>query len=429
MKYKSALVLFFISAVTFVALSAYGNPFEIYSASPRIAALGGAGTAAADDGYAAYYNPALLATSKSAKFTLGFTGASHYFKTGRDELTEDADVPFYSAVETSLLYPLPFKKFLKNRLALGVVASLPTKHILNITKQDSNDIVFPFYDDRMQRPVFSGGLSIKLFDWLSIGGGLLLLPKVEADIEVDFALEKENIYNATGIETDYSLAPTAGVLAMPFDWMKFGASYRGGQTVDINLPIWVNDPPAHAKLTIPAFYTPHEISAGFAFQAPYALTVLADVTYYTYENYESAFPSVSLLGSEADKVINKAAPDDGWYRNIIIPRAGVEWSYIQPLSFRLGFSYRPTPISEQVGNDNLMDGDSLSASAGFGVLIKGLGDYFPADLRLDFSSRYIYMPEILAEKEVFNVHNAGFPAVRAGGSAVSFGLACTVLFH
>lgn len=415
-----------VLSVLLFSVGAVAHPFELYSASPRISALGGAGTAASNDGYAAYFNPASLSTSRGAKFTLGFTGASNYFKWGTEELNEDADLPFYGAFESSLLYPIPLRGALEKRLALGVLVSLPVKHLVNVTKQDSNDIIFPFYNDRVHRIVAAAGLSARIFDWLAVGGGLSLLPKVDADVDVNLSLEKENIYNAAGIEVGYSLSPVAGILAMPIEWMKIGLSYRRGQRVAIDLPIIVEDPPARTRVYIPAFVTPDEVSLGTVFVAPLALTFVADATYSVYSDYEGAFPHISLLGGETEKVINEASPDDKGYRNIITPRLGVEWSYVFPIVFRLGGSYRPTPVGEQTGNDNVMDGDAFIISGGLGLFVGGTREYFPADFKIDAGGRLIIMRETLSEKERFIPDNPGFPRVRAGGEAVSFGASVTV---
>jgi long-chain fatty acid transport protein len=425
----SPRLVFLGAALLFAAGIPWGatvtaSPFDTYGVGARASAMGGAFTAAGRGADAVYYNIAGVAGTERPELRLGFSSNRRWFQVGGADSRSD----WLTAAQLALALPVPLGAWLEDRVVFGLTAHLPTSELLLVELPDDRAPSFPLLDEQTRRLVVVGGLAVRVFDWWSLGLGLSLLPDVNADVAVD--LTGVGGTNDASIAVDYSLSLIAGTTFRPRPWLGIGLAYRAGNHTQVNLsPVRVdvasNLDPVRTNITAPAYATPHQVALGIEVVPLPSLTVVSDLTWSGYGSWQQATPSVTLCAacprdcsagdcpdycmSGSCELLFEDRAEAQVLSDTFSPRVGVEWRLLDRFAFRGGYGFVPTPFSDQSGQSNLLDGDRHILSTGFGYRVEGLGERWPAALRVDAHLQVQWMPRRAAEKDTDDADGDGVP--------------------
>jgi long-chain fatty acid transport protein len=220
--------------------------------------------------------------------------------------------------------------------------------------------------------------------------------------------------------------PQAGVRGKVSDRLRLAAVYRGGfklaLDIDADLALQVKLGqssgcsggcfPFNALITTHSInaFQPQQVVLGGSFDVTPRLTVDADLTWVNWSKYESPvtqvnakldvrappdFPKQYLPDNPAPTVILPLN-----FHDTFVPRIGAEWRIPlsggerpHELALRAGYYYERSPIPEQTGGTNFVDGDHHSITGGFGIKLVHLIDELPGDVRLDVHGMLTILPE------------------------------------
>jgi long-chain fatty acid transport protein len=362
------------------------NPFDLYGAGARAAAMSGAMSTLADDATSIYYNLATMAYQESS-FAIGFvtgvdrvnirlksrpsgfdlpdlgpnSGAipSSYRLRERGDTNDILDTyGIYLGAVGSLGF-----KFLR----VGILVYLPVNHVgLQQTRFPdereqyfSNRLDFDLIGARQQQQVVMMGLAYQLTTWLSFGAGLSFLPSNDSftHIYLDNPTDQSNIDLTLNNEQAGRIAALVGLLFSPLDYLRVSFAYRGENYFSFST---VNEIqirgfqenrdafPVEQHVQAALNYTPHQFVTGAAFVRD-GLSVSADLEYALWSQY-----------------LNHQNLRDTGFHDTISVRVGSEYIYSPSLRFRAGFGFIQSPVPDQVGRTNYVDNHRLQLSLGLG---------------------------------------------------------------
>ena len=404
----------------------WAHPFDTYGFTSRMIALGGAGTAAATDVDATYYNPAAVTRAGGLAAGVGFLFAEDFLSVNDDAADVDPHVYYHLGLATSL----PLGELLEDRIFVSVAIGLPHEGLFDVHQPDDEAVNFVFWENRNRRLVLSGALAARVVDWLSIGIGTTLLPDVTGRVQADLTGEEGN--NAMRVEVDYNFAVTAGLLLEPLEWLSVGVAYRGAHYTEILMPVDVEVatgvPPVLAEVLAPAFSLPHEVAFGATVTPFGALLLTADATWYDYSSFRYSSPDVTVLDRDGEALQeSRRAPVE--FSDVVALRLGAEWAVLPEVLLRLGYGFVPSPVPPQTGVPNLLDGARNVLSLGVGLeaperwLWEGV-----SRLALDIHGQISLLESRAFEKELFAPENPGFPTISMSGGTFSLGFQARIWF-
>lgn len=402
------------------------NPLDTYGFTSRVIALGGAGTAAATDVDATYYNPAAVTRTPALSAGIGFLFADDFLSVNDESAELDPHVYYHIGLATNL----PLGTFLEDRIFIGVAIGLPHDGLYDVDQPDDENVNFVFWDNRNRRLVLSGVLAAQVVDWLSVGVGTTLLPDVTGRVQADLTSEEGN--NATRVEVDYNFAVTAGLLLEPLDWLAVGVTYRGQQYTEILMPVDVEVaagvPPVLAEVVAPAYSLPHEVAVGVSVNPLESLLLAADATWYDYSTFRYSSPDVTVLDREGE-ALQESQRALVEFSDVVALRMGAEWAVLPEVLLRAGYGFIPSPVPPQHGVTNLLDATRNTISVGVGLdaphtwLWEGV-----SRLALDIHGQFSLLESRAFEKDVFAPDNPGFPTISMSGGTFSMGFQARIWF-
>ena len=406
------------------ALSAH--PFDTYGFTSRVIAMGGAGTAAATDIDATYYNPAAATRARALAAGVGLLFADDFLSVN----DSSADVDSHLFYHVGLATALPFGSVLGDRIFVSVAIGLPHEGLYDVHQPDDENVSFVFWESRNRRLVLSGALAARVFDWLSVGIGTTLLPDVTGRVQADLTSEQGR--NATRVQVDYNFAVTAGLLLEPLDWLAVGIAYRGSHYTEILMPVDVEVatgvPPVLAEVLAPAYSLPHEVALGVTVSPIDALMLAADVTWYDYSSFRYSSPDVTVLDRDGE-ALQESPRAPVLFSDVFAFRLGAEWVLLPEVLVRAGYGFIPSPVPAQTGIANLLDGNRSTISLGVGLelpetwLWEGV-----SRLAVDLHGQLSLLESRAFEKDVFAPENPGFPTISMSGGTFSVGLQARIWF-
>lgn len=382
--------------------AAQGNPVDAFGFGARAPAMAGAQTAAASDGSANYYNPALLATFDDIRIDVGYqTAMASLFVNGLD-----LGVDSSRGVAVALSSPGRIGKI---HLALSGGLFLPDQHVLRARSLEAGKPRFALYDNRPQRLFLGANLAVRIGERIAVGGGIAYMAKTVAAVDLVGRLGFPD-----PVDSDLALAidadvkeiryPQAGVLFHATPWLDVGASFRGGYTLILDNTVRVladvgraDDPVVEdGRLELFALaqdlFQPEQWSAGVAAQVTDRLLVAFDASLHRWSRFENPATRIDLeidagMFNDLIDIPDTPALPDPHYHDIVIPRLGVEYRLYESLrrdvDLRAGYSFEPSPVPEQVGESNFIDNDKHTAAAGVGLTLSRWTEILPRPLRLD----------------------------------------------
>lgn len=405
-----------VMMVSLCASSALAGPFDLYGVSGRGQAMGNAMTAAADDWSAAYYNPALLTEKETFSFGAGFALNAPDLKINTAKsgvATNPAQT--YDSVTLGFVFPLGGK--LRNRVEIGVLAAVPLQSFLRVHFEDAAVPHFYMYDTQPGTFEIYPTIGIRIFDWLSLGGGVRVLAGMVG--KGTFTLDiSNNRLPSKDLQVDLALSPAAvaGIALKPFKGFKIGLTYRGEQSLPIALPNTLNIQGLDAQLVLDihgiAQWNPHMFDLGVSYAIePAHLQLAAMIEYALWSRAPdpTVFLGVKLKGADVDKsglsgVLDTPAKGNERFVNLglsntLSVRAGLEYTPVWFFALRAGYAYRPTPLPVQTSGTNILDNDSHTFSAGLGFQFHEPLQIFPEPVSIDLTGQLGVLPSRLHNKD------------------------------
>jgi hypothetical protein len=312
---------------------------------------------------------------------------------------------------------------LKRNIKFGLNLLLPGNGDL-LTINDVNPTAHRYlqYGISNNKPTIMGGIGVELwkdrlfvgvgFNALISGKGAILLKDVP--ISPDSVTPNQQVI----LQTKPFINPTFG---LAFEYGKFQAGFSFRREIALS----VDALPARAQTTLLGIqldfdvsmydhFSPRKMSLGFAYKALDNLlfSVQAD------KEMWSAFRVSRTKQTYSEK---------NYFNDIVVLRAGLEYSPREWLKLRAGLTKRPRPTPVMTGSNNYMDFDKMVGTAGMSIILfpeKALPNQ-KSPIILDLVAEYQKLTDELVIKNIPTTRN---PNYSMGGKVVHFGFAVTMFF-
>jgi long-chain fatty acid transport protein len=207
-------------------------------------------------------------------------------------------------------------------------------------------------------------MSLRILPWddasegptLAIGGGATILADLSGDFVFDLSASAARSV-ATRVKLPYDAAPNLGIFFYPASFLSLGVAYRGELALkaDFDVQIVVDGTNLFPlQLEAVTLFQPQQVALGIAVDPLDWLTLAVDLTWANWSAYDDAFITIR-------PVVPQAEID---FKDIWIPRLGVEVEPVKGWALRGGYYYQPTPVPDQKGATNLVDLDKHVLSLG-----------------------------------------------------------------
>jgi len=392
---------------------------------PRAAALAGAVTGRAGEVGGLALNPAGLADVEAASVQL----SSHagwldlwFARRGEDRQGMARLVAGYGL---SVAAPLPGPEWLRP-LSLGADLYVPAQHVLRIRAPvRSDEPFFPLYEDRVEHIAGTFGMAVDLGALASAGAAVTVTPDLYAPTTARYDPSRgetpdDNVVLRIRRELRMRTSALAGVRVQVLDGLSLGAAWRQavacsafGDNDTMAGPLSTSDPVDFLE-----FWTPEELALGAALQLGERWLLSADAVWARWSEY---------------RTIHNRPAQPAW-SDVLLLRGGAQWSPVTGLFLRGGYAWEPSPVPEQDGQTNLLDGSRHVGALGAGLDLEALGGpalvvdlYVRAHLLSNqtASKRAEALPDADGETPQREIDNLGFPGFESGGSLWQAGVSLT----
>jgi long-chain fatty acid transport protein len=352
---------------------ALGSDLDQFGFGARPMSMGNAFTALATDFTGTYYNPGALGARTAFSAGAGFSYA-HYALDFRGENPQfdartERQQPL-SAFQLGLAAPLGDPDSVFGRVVIGLGLHLPTRQIVGADVETApGRPEFFLYGARRDKVGILPAVAFRILPFddidqtLAIGLGATVL----ADIGGSFTFNLSNSGNqgvssvSTNLQLDHDLAPNAGIFWWPVEGLSIGVAYRGELSLKADFDVVVDldgDGVSDFPLNLEAvtLFQPQQVAMGFAVDPTDWLTVSFDVTWQNWSAFKDPFITIRPIIAQTD-------PD---FRDVWVPRVGLEVEPAKGFALRAGYYWQPTPIPAQTGATTLVDCDKHVLSFGAG---------------------------------------------------------------
>jgi long-subunit fatty acid transport protein len=244
-------------AVAAGAPAAFASPLDLYGFGPRAIGMGGAYTGLADDYAAVYYNPAGMIFTEGSTLAVGATTAQPFL---RLHLTP---APGVTAAQARALHDLEnqetdikrqdsvffgFTSRLTDHIAIGLLASLPTYEVIQLHPIDAHLPSFIMYEDNAKQAVTYASIAITPVSGFGFAGGVSVFANCKGVFTLPITVDNSqsvtpnsksgkplDVNSDLTLDFPYSYSPYAGVIYRPYEWLRFGATYRGPFEWDVKV--------------------------------------------------------------------------------------------------------------------------------------------------------------------------------------------------
>jgi len=418
---------------------ARGNPVDAFGFGGRAPAMGSAHTAAAEDGSANYYNPALLATFDDIHIDLGYQYARPSL------LVNDLDLHVNSSRGLAAALTVPGRVGSK-RVAFGGGLFLPDERISRVRTPAAEQPRFQYYDNRPQRLVLAANLGVELTGRLFVGAGISYMSSTKGNVflqgRVGFPnAEDSDMVMAIDVDLRTIRYAQAGALFRATPWLDLGFSYRGGFVLVLDQgfviegdvgsagqPPVVEDGYFKLQTISQDLFQPAQYTAGLSARLSPRLLLAFDVSYHRWSAFENPSAHITLdmdIGDFNDLVDIPEAPPlpDPSFHDILVPRLGLEWvassSARRDYLVRAGYSFEPSPAPEQIGESNFIDNDKHTVAFGAGLTLRDFSKVIRLPAAFDGYVALTLLPE-RRHRKLSPVNSIG--DYRAGGHVLQAGV-------
>ncbi len=426
-------------ALAVCAGQARANPVDAFGFGGRGPAMGSAQTAAAEDGSANYYNPALIATFDDIHIDLGYQYARPTL------LVNDLDLHVNSSRGLAAALSVPGRVG-SRRVAFGGGLFLPDERISRVRTPAAEQPRFQYYDNRPQRLVLAANLGVEITKRLFVGAGISYMSSTKGNVFLEGRVgfpnaEDSDMVMAIDVDLRTIRYAQAGLLYRATPWLDIGLSYRGGFVLVLDQgfviegdvgsagePPVVEDGYFMLQTISQDLFQPAQYTAGLSAQLTPRVALAFDLSYHRWSAFENPSAHITLdmdIGDFNDLVDIPDAPPlpDPNFHDILVSRIGMEWlvssSSRRDYLVRAGYSYEPTPVPEQVGESNFIDNDKHTVSVGAGLTLRNFSKVLQLPAAFDGYLALTILPE-RSHRKLSPVNSIG--DYRAGGRVLQAGL-------
>jgi long-chain fatty acid transport protein len=378
--------------------------FETLGIGARAQGMGSAFTAVADDLFAIYYNPAGLAQLERHAIIAGYAYSNptlHVTSKETPGFRAETLIPYYLEcpyVALGFNLDKTFKGRSPIHMRIGILNAIPDnfKSVYRSWDPPGTTPRWIHFGDYWDRVHLMGGISFQLdkVPWIAVGLGFRFIisgknylvdrdgvPGLRLILEPDGSVKPDGNID---MDVDTRLTPTAGLMLFPTSRLRLGYSFRNALSqpfdpitayalaslgdTDLGLRVTLN-------LKFEAYYMPQQHNFGISYRFLDNLLVSTDLAWYRWSAYDS---------------LSRGIPDPP-FRDTLIPRFGIEYSPIQALALRFGYTFQPSPIPEQIAESNYMDNDKHLFSLGAGYTFRDPTKTIRFPIRINFMISYLKM--------------------------------------
>ncbi|MBM4343600.1 MAG: outer membrane protein transport protein [Deltaproteobacteria bacterium] len=380
--------------------AAGATTLELYGFGPRAIALGNASEAASDDFYAAYANPANLALARHIHFGFGLESVWNRFGIDRrgGEATWPTRLPKDNYLaQLGISTPLP--GWLQDRAAIGVAIHVPLGGPTRLDSLDHRIPQLPMYDTLGDRLALVASLGVRPVDWLAVGASAQVLTGLDGRADIGLSvLDQRVTYKALQVDLGTVVTPLVGVTVLPADGVRLAIVWRAESSVRYELPLAVDIDQVGSldfKVKGIGLWLPDSYAVAASWQAGRWIAA-ASAAWQRWSQMPPIAPDVSVRidnsellqpGSKAIDLISvRNVPVPMGTRDIVVPRAGVEFRPSDAWTLRGGAQYRPTPFPKADGEASYLDAAATTLALGFGRVAGDPLGMTRKPLQLDFAA-------------------------------------------
>ncbi len=389
-----------------------------FADTARVTALGYAVTARTGDAGTMLRNPAGLTDVKQPSILLGAQALGILASFARDgEAAEDRS-RFTGSFSVAAATPLPG---VLHDVHVGFALDLPVGHVLRVAVGPRDDSPSsPIWDGRPERVSALFALAFPLGRFVNVGAGLAVVPSLATPTVVNYVAGRDPSVDRSVVvrlerDLDVGVVPFLGLRTTPSRALALGLSWRGasasratGSQRTVAGGIVADDP-----IDFYQFWDPETLTLGGALVVPATherLSLSVDVALARWSRFRS--------GRDGDV--------DPRFHDTFAARLGAELSATPWLVLRLGGGGESNPVPEQTRTTNFLGSALFQVGAGAGVDLRRVS---ALPVVVDAQVSGFFGPPQTATKDVHPgevVGNLGYPAFRATGDAIHFGLTLTV---
>lgn len=457
---KRALVSYVGATALLVSSVAHANIGDAYGWGVRSASLGGTGVSGHDDGYDASLNPALLSKREGKKLKLSasivflqpefksinnivivndFTGDKSAGNVDRGNVAND-----YKPTLGTLMGASAQLTPSLGHLSFGFTLFTPLSQIAYFDSGETFIPEYVLYRSRTQRPQIEFALSSEVVEgvFLGLGSRLAFSLSTKADVFLQSASTSSSTMRFSASMRP-RLVPYAGLLIAPKQSVaKVGLVFRAaadspstlvlGSSARVLGPLSTLNFAFNSNSSI--YYDPMSVELGGEIAFSPELKVFGQVDYQRWSAFHAPVLSVEVNRTSGVSMTNSILPLFE-YRDIFIPRGGIESKVSPNTTLRGGYSYRPSIFKAlPTGAGNYLDPDRHQFGLGIGYFIRDfLG--IPSGATLDLNGTFQYLVSQTIQKTPGNELGTGSgdlkigaPGYEAGGYVYGFGAGLTVQF-
>ncbi|QUM90654.1 outer membrane protein transport protein [Moritella sp. 36] len=324
---------------------------------------------------AAYYNPAALSATDQGELYLGYLSATPSITAG-DQKFDDVTQPILVGMNVNVTNLFNFSYPIYFGLIAGIENAGSEMMAFSSATSETGQLL-----NYGEKPLFvAASGSIQIIPGLTIGGGAQVSLHADAAMSLESELDGTSPANENvAVSAKPVMTPVGGVM-LDFGRMACGsdkscagngitlaAAYRGESYGQTNIKALATITQTVSELPINLLtydaYQPDTISAGIRVKAGMVSVVLSG------EQQKWSSLNDLMLG---DAVKDQASVG---FKNINIPRAGIELNFNDTFKLMAGASYEKSPLDADKAtlDVNYLSADKKVFGAGFSYFHKGTG--------------------------------------------------------
>lgn len=414
---------------------ARANPWSLFGFGPRARGLAGAHTAAARDFSGIHYNPSSLTEVTHSGFGFNVSTIEHDLSLdfdraegGAEALSPDSAPGVAFGAQFLLGEP-----GVGGRAGLAIGFHIPTGSLLSGQALDPSVPQWYMHQSLARRIVSGLGVGWAPWDWLSVGASLQILAGVSGRLDYELDIVAGRFAQKSVVfDVEPTTAPSFGLELRPLDGLRLGATYRTGISGKADLPINLEVTGLSTVLITTELsfqYMPHELALGASYVIPDLGTLLAaDLVWQGWSAAPDPSPRTALQasgglveGTGLDNALDAPAPGqaravDLGFQDVFVVAVGAEQP-LGPVSFRLGYAFRPTPAPRQTSGTNYVDSTAHVLAGGLGVRFRDPTGILEGPIVVDVSATAWLLASRRHDKIAGNDPVGGF---EAGGAIYTF---------
>ncbi len=389
-----------------VALPAAADTAHLRGFGPRALALAGSTEAESVGADVVYENPAQLAGLPTLQAGLGAMVTLPAYRV--EQLRGAEAFPALrpqSRVLGQLAVASPLQGVLGGRLGVGGFLHLPVDGATRVLSHEPRRPQLPLVEALDDRLLLGLGVGARLLPGLEVGVTAQLLASLQGQTTVDLSALRGEIDEQV-LEVDLWSRVTFAVgvrYALRHD-LRLALVVRQASEVPYHLPLRADVAElgqVHYRVSGVGMGAPWTAALAGRWAPRERLMLLASVRYERWSAMPPLGPSVVVTADDAalagDPSAAKAlaqmasVPVAMGAKDIVQVRAGGEWQALRWLTLRAGAGIRPTPLPRATGTAKYLDGPSVTAALGAGLVLWRLPAGAPG-LLLDVGASVAHLP-------------------------------------